>query len=271
MKKIILLVLCVALGVPGFAQKRSKRNQPDTVYVTVHDTIYLDQLRSDYENELIKIENNKNLKKAQIAAENDEKAQRLAAARQHEKDSLKHVEEMKELARKAERDSLTYRWEQVLAGHDIPCMKESLRTYGEIRAHGVAQGQRSQNGAHQEAFMNAKYLISQMYVGVIANALEGVTASVEEPDKDIEKTNKAVTAAKQAGTLAINEIAAECCHEFIKENTSEGTWSCYVAVVVSIEKLMQKTEEILRANVPEDQVDKLMNEVRTNLENAKVQ
>ena len=38
MKKIILLVLCVALGVPGFAQKRSKRNQPDTVYVTVHDT-----------------------------------------------------------------------------------------------------------------------------------------------------------------------------------------------------------------------------------------
>ena len=58
MKKIILLVLCVALGLPTFAQKRSKRNQPDTVYVTVHDTIYLDQLRSDYENELIKIENN---------------------------------------------------------------------------------------------------------------------------------------------------------------------------------------------------------------------
>lgn len=249
MKKIILLVLCVALGLPIFAQKRSKKNQPDTVYI--------DLLRTEYENALIKIENEKNLKLAQIEME---KALREADPKK-QKDYLYQLE----------LDSLNHRWTLILAGHLTPCMDESLKTYGEIRAHGVAQGQRTQNGAHQEAFMNAKYLISQMYVGVIANALEGVTASVEEPGQDIEKTNKAVAAAKQAGTMTINEIAAECCHEFVREKGTGETWSCYVAVVVSIEKLMAKTEEFLKNNVPADQVDKLMNEVRTDLENAKVQ
>lgn len=226
MKKIILLVLCVALGLPTFAQKRSKRNQPDTVII--HDTVYHyartlqeKQDSAAMSNEIIKLE-------SQTA-------------------ELKYQEALRAKERTRVLDSLDLIAKQMEGRLSVPCYDKSLDTkVGYMVGRGIAMGQGRSDGS-REAMRAALAEVEMRLIGVVENVLDEGTFDVQKGDVTLDDS-QIMGVVKSSIKQAVNSLAFVTCREDRPVEGSETKWDCYVTIEVPISHVYG---EILK-NLPEE-------------------
>ena len=247
MKKIILLVLCVALGLPIFAQKRSKKNQPDTVYVIVHDTIYhlpktpqeiMDSMDIANQIEIMQQQHKGLLYKAQAEARKDSVA---AIEAQSVLNLAKITAAEAELANQMKVDSINELREAI---ENTPCLRESLKAPGMICALGISEAEENQGTAQNKAIANAKTALAERYVGVVTSGAK-FFATTSESAEEQEKATKMVTLAKEAGRLAIEKHFDVACIRF-KEVELGGKYICYVALQADLDKIVNEVVDAVK-------------------------
>lgn len=228
MKKIILLVLCVALGVPGFAQKRGKKNQPDTVII--HDTVYHyartlqeKQDSAAMSNEIIKLE-------SQTA-------------------ELRHQEAVRAKERARELDSLETLAAQTKKRLAMPCYDKSLDTkVGFMVGRGIAMGQGLSDGS-REAMRAALAEVEMRLIGIVENALDEGTFDIQKGEVTLDDSQIMGTV-KSSIKQAVNSLAFVTCREDVPADGAHNSklWDCYVTIEVPISHVYG---EILK-NLPEE-------------------
>lgn len=131
------------------------------------------------------------------------------------------------------------------------CYEESLDVRGEsMGGFGIAEGHLDRATAKEEANKNAIDDIASRYVGVVNNGIQKYYASSKDSDgnKNYESELKAQTTV--IGENVINKYAEQVCFKYEKD--ANGMYTCYVAVQIPLDILVEKTMEEMSTILPED-------------------
>ena len=145
--------------------------------------------------------------------------------------------EMKKLTLENAKKSLAKRVGQKLF---TPCVDESYDMPGEYMAGlGIAENEVERGAARINANRYALADISSRYLGVIKNGVSQYAKNNNTASGQKIKQNELEGEAMAIGEKAINKYAEAVCTEF--EQADDGTYTCYVAVHVPLEKVLNET------------------------------
>lgn len=212
MKKIIMMVLCVALCASCAAKKPVRVSQPAQQQVDPQQA-KLDSLRRAQE--IRRIELQMQAEEAQMQA--DLEIAKLKA------DNAKRATSMR-------------------VGQDLytPCIDESYDKTGEyMAALGIAEGELERGPAQINANRYAVANIASRYIGIIRNGVSQYAKNVNTRSGAKVKENELEGEAQAIGEKAINKYAEVVCTKF--EQDDMGTYTCYVAVHVPLKDVLNET------------------------------
>lgn len=201
-------------------------------------------------------------KKAEWEMEQQRKKEEAELLHQMRMDSIRAIQEARDAARREAEEAKNKQKE--LDGYDLemkkltlenakksmakrvgqklftPCIDESYDMPGEYMAGlGIAENETEQGAAKDNALFSAVADISARYIGVIKNGVSRYAKNNNTASGQKIKQNELEGQAMAIGEKAIKKHADAVCREF--EQADDGTYTCYVAVHVPLEKVLNET------------------------------
>lgn len=217
MKKIMLMVLSVALCASGAAKKPVQQPVQQSVQQVDPQQAKLDSLRRAQEIRRIEL---------QMQAEEADMQAQVEIAK------LKADNAIRATSKRVAQDLYT------------PCIDESYDKSGEyMAALGIAEGEIERGPAQIKANRYAIANIASRYIGVIQNGISQFAKNDNTRTGQSVKENQLKGLAQAVGEKAINKYAEVVCTTF--EQDDMGTYTCYVAVHVPLKNALDAFDEIV--------------------------
>lgn len=131
------------------------------------------------------------------------------------------------------------------------CYEESLDVRGEsMGGFGIAEGHIDRNSAKAEANRNAIADIASRYIGVLTNGVKQTYTTSRDSDGYKYQQSELESQTTTIGEQIINTYAEQVCFKYEKD--VNGMYTCYVAVQVPLDVMVEKTIEELSTVVPQE-------------------
>ena len=219
MKKALLFVLALTLGVTSCAAKKpvKKQQTQEPVQQVDRQQAYLDSLKRAQE------------------------IRRIELQMQAEEAQMKADMEIAKLKAENARKATAARLGQKI---HMPCIEESYDKAGEYMAGlGIAEGEAERGPGIANANRYAIADIASKYVGMIKNGVSQYAKNVNTRNGNKVKENELEGAAEAIGTKLIDKYANAVCRD--AEIADDGTYTCYVTVHVPLKDVVNATVDEL--------------------------
>jgi hypothetical protein len=145
------------------------------------------------------------------------------------------------------------------------CYEESLDVRGEsMGGFGIAEGHLDRNSAKEEANRNAIADIASRYAGVLTNSVKQYYEASRNSDGYKYNESELTSKTTIIGEQIINKYAEQMCFKYEKD--VNGMYTCYVAVQVPLDVVVEQTVEETSTLLPQEAMSAFELYLKTELD-----